>query len=225
MILKYDLPESAARLIPETEQERLYYALPCDIDENGGWQEDAWFVVTKRHLYRIKDGVLTEKIAIADCSEVKAEAKIGGGILVLNHKGVTRHIVHYSAKHLSRYAYVARGIQILVSGRDEEVVSHEYEKICPKCHRAIPGTKYCPHCSKEGSFWRNFIGLCKPYKGQIVRITTFHPVAFVGHRDAFKSGGAEAPCGRRADKGERGDENSVSLPRDYVFPQYRYRDY
>lgn len=170
MNLKYDLPESAAKWIPQTEEERLYYALPCDIDEEGNWQEDAWFIVTGKHLYRIKDGRLAETIDIADCKEVKAEAKVGGGILVLEHKGVKRHIVHYSAKHLSRYAYVARGIQILVSGRDEEVVSHEYEKICPKCHKAIPGTKYCPHCSKEGSFWRNFIGLCKPYKGQIFRI-------------------------------------------------------
>lgn len=126
--------------------------------------------MTAKHLYRTKGDELAEKIDIKDCDDVKAEAKIGGGLLVLNHKGVRKHIVHYSAKHLSRYAYVARGIQILVSGRDEEVISKEYEKICPKCHRAIPGTKYCPHCSKEGGFWHNFFKLCAPYKKSFIGI-------------------------------------------------------
>lgn len=170
MILKYELPPSVQKLLPRPEEERLYYAVPCDIDENGQWQEDSWFVVTARHLYRIKGEKLTETIDIKDCDDVKAEAKIGGGLLVLNHKGVRKHIVHYSAKHLSRYAYVARGIQILVSGRDEEVISNEYEKICPTCHRAIPGTKYCPHCSKEGGFWHNFFRLCVPYKNRFIGI-------------------------------------------------------
>ena len=46
----------------------------------------------------------------------------------------------------------------------EEVESKEYEKMCPKCGRAIPGTKNCPKCSKEGGFLKEFIGLAKPYK-------------------------------------------------------------
>lgn len=164
MILKYELPEEAASCVLLEQGERIYYAVPFDVAQDGTLLSDCYLVVTTAHLWVIRKGKLSEKIDLGDCRNVKAEAKIGCGLLVVEHKGVLRHIVQYSAKHLSRYAYVARGINILISGRDEEVVSGEYEKICPDCGRAIPGTKYCPHCSKEGGFWRTFLRMSAPYK-------------------------------------------------------------
>lgn len=164
MILKYELPEEAASCVILEQGERIYYAVPFDVAEDGTILSDCYLVVTTAHLWVIRKGKLSEKIDLKDCRNVKAEAKIGCGLLVLEHRGVPRHIVQYSAKHLSRYAYVARGINILISGRDEEVVSGEYEKICPNCGRAIPGTKYCPHCSKEGGFWHTFLRMSAPYK-------------------------------------------------------------
>ena len=164
MILKFELPKEAEACVELAADERIYYAVPFDIDEGGAWLPDSYFVVSSRHLWMISQGRLIEKISISDCRRAKAEAKIGGGLLVLEHKGVERYLVHYSAKHLSRYAYIARGINILAGGRTEEVASGEYEKICPQCGRAIPGTRYCPHCSKEGGFWRNFLRMSAPYK-------------------------------------------------------------
>lgn len=164
MRLKFDLPKEVEESLPFEEGERIYYTVPFDIAEDGSWLKDSCLVVTNRRLYVIREGRQQRIYEISDCRHVKAEAKIGGGLLVLEYKGVTQYIVHYSARHLSRYAYVARGIHILVSGRDEEVVSSEYEKICPDCGRAIPGTRYCPHCSKEGGFWRTFLQLAAPYK-------------------------------------------------------------
>ena len=58
----------------------------------------------------------------------------------------------------------------MISGRREEVISTEYEKMCPQCGKAIPGTKYCPHCSGEGGFWKNFLGMTAPYKKDFVGI-------------------------------------------------------
>ena len=164
MNLKFDLPESAMSCIELEENEKIYYSVPYDIADDGSWLKESYFVVTTYHLYMISDGKLVEKLKISDCCQAKAEAKIGCGLLVLKHNGIECHLVHYSAKHLSRYAYVVRGINILISGREEEVISNEYEKICPKCGRAIPGTKYCPHCSKEGGFWRTFLKMAAPYK-------------------------------------------------------------
>ena len=74
---------------------------------------------------------------------------------------------------------MARGINILISGRDEEVVSGEYEKICPDCGRAIPGTRYCPHCSREGGFWRTFLKLAVPYKRNFIGIIALMILAAV----------------------------------------------
>lgn len=179
MILKFDLPESAAVCVKPEQDERIYYAVPFDIARDGSWLEDSYLVVTTGHIWVISQGKLIEKINIRDCGQAKAEAKIGGGLLVLEHKEVSRHIVHYSAKHLSRYAYIARGINILISNRTEEVFSGEYEKICPDCGRAIPGTKYCPHCSKEGGFWRTFLRMAAPYKRKFSGIIVLMVLASV----------------------------------------------
>lgn len=164
MRLKFELPKEIENSLSFADGERIYYTVPFDIAEDGSWLKDSYLIVTNRRLYVIREKGKPTVYEISDCRHVKAEAKIGGGLLVLEHKGVTQYVVHYSARHLSRYAYVARGINILVSGRDEEVVSNEYEKICPDCGRAIPGTKYCPHCSKEGGFWHSFLKLAVPYK-------------------------------------------------------------
>lgn len=179
MILKFELPETAVSCIQMDSGERIYYAVPFDVADDGSFLPDSYLVVTTRHLWVISKGELLEKLDLSQCRHAKAEAKIGCGLLVLEHQGVSRYVVQYSAKHLSRYAYVARGINILISGRGEEVVSGEYEKICPNCGKAIPGTRYCPHCSKEGGFWRNFLSMTAPYKKSFVGIITLMILASV----------------------------------------------
>ncbi len=170
MILNFKLPKEAVSCIELMQDERIYYSVPFDIAEDGSWQSDCYLVVSTKHIWLVSQGTLIEKIDLSNCRNAKAEAKIGCGLLVLEHNGISRHIVQYSAKHLSRYAYIARGINILISGRDEEVISTEYEKICPECGRAIPGTRYCPHCSKEGGFWKSFLQMTAPYKKDFIGI-------------------------------------------------------
>lgn len=179
MILKFELPKTAVSCVQMDPGERIYYAVPFDVAEDGSFLPDSYLVVTTRHLWVISKGELREKLDLSQCRHAKAEPKIGCGLLVLEHQGVSRYVVQYSAKHLSRYAYVARGINILISGRGEEVVSSEYEKICPNCGKAIPGTRYCPHCSKEGGFWRNFLSMAAPYKKSFVGIIVLMILASV----------------------------------------------
>ena len=169
MILRYKLQENIERKIELEGDERIYYAVPVDIDENGSWTDDSFLVVTTQKIYIFR-GDDEEKYNIKDLSEVSAEPGIGGGILTVRHKGTDKILVHYSSKHLSRYAYVARGISILISGRFEEVESNEYEKICPVCGHVIPGTKHCPKCSKEGGFLSVFLKMGRPYKKEFAGI-------------------------------------------------------
>lgn len=164
MILYYSIPHKLEEIIPFEENERIYYAVPFDIDDKGNWIKDSYLVVTTKKIHVYDGEKITNTIEINRCSKAKAEAKVGGGILVVTTEGEDTVVVHYSAKHLSRYAYIARGINILISGRFEEVESSEYEKICHKCGRAIPGTKNCPKCSKEGGFIKDFLKMAKPYK-------------------------------------------------------------
>lgn len=171
MILKFDLPAQVLDELKLPDGEKIYYSVPCDIDENGKWTDKGYCVVTALKAYIVNDGKVVRSVALSECSNTKAEVTVGGGMLVTNCNGEEQVLVSYSAKHRVRYSYIARGINILSSGRDEEVISKEYETICPKCHRAIPGTKECPHCSKKGGFWSDFRKLLKPYGKSVFGIT------------------------------------------------------
>ena len=163
MILRYELPQQARDKIKLTENERIYYAVPIDINDEGNWCSDSYLVVTTLKVYVIS-GDRIKSFEIKELKKATAQAGVGNGILVVDHNGTERILANYSAKHLSRYAYVARGINILISGRFEEVESNEYEKICPKCGHVIPGTKECPHCSENGRFFGGFVRLVRTYK-------------------------------------------------------------
>ncbi|MCR4584995.1 MAG: ABC transporter ATP-binding protein/permease [Lachnospiraceae bacterium] len=164
MILKYTIPQRVKELIALTEDECIYYAVPVDIGRDAGWAADSYVIVTTKRVLLSEGEQIVEALSISDISSAHALPRVGGGLLAVTYKGEERIIAHYSAKHLSRYAYVARGINILVSGRFEEVESREYERTCPVCGRAIPGTKHCLKCSKEGGFIKTFVRMAGPYK-------------------------------------------------------------
>ena len=48
MILRYELPKEAEQVISLTDNERIYYAVPVDIDDAGNFLEDSYFIVTNR---------------------------------------------------------------------------------------------------------------------------------------------------------------------------------
>ena len=163
MILRYELSPQAEKLIELSGDERIYYAVPIDLDDDGNWTDDRFLVVTTRKVCVIS-GDKIKTYEISALSKAKAEPGVGSGILTVDDMGTGRILAHYSAKHLSRYAYVARGINILISGRFEEVESSEYEKICPHCGHVIPGTSECPKCSGKGSHFGVFVKLVMSYK-------------------------------------------------------------
>ena len=163
MNLRFELPQQARSKIVLREKERIYYAVPIDIDDNGNWASNDYLVVTTQRVW-VLSGNKIKEYEIKNLSKATAEAGVGSGILTVVNNGVETILAHYSAKHLSRYAYVARGINILITGRFEEVESNEYERICPKCGHAIPGTKTCPKCSGQNSVFGVFAKLVKSYK-------------------------------------------------------------
>ena len=51
MILKYDLPRDVERRIELTGDERIYYAVPVDIDRFGSWGDDSFLGGTTNRIY------------------------------------------------------------------------------------------------------------------------------------------------------------------------------
>lgn len=179
MILNFELPRELRSLITLDEGEEIYYSLPADIDEHSMYTRDSFLVVSNRTIYSVMHGKLEKKLSVSDCDSAKAHAHVGQGLLTVNHKGTLIVLARYTHGHMARYAYIARGINILASGRSEHVESNEYEASCPKCGRAIPGTARCPHCNGENRFLGTLKRLARPYIPQFLGIAVLMILASV----------------------------------------------
>lgn len=173
MILDFGLTKEYKAKLGLGKKEEIYYCIPYDIDAAGNYIKDAFVVVSTQRIFVLEKGELKESFLLSDLLEVKAESEISCGIFFVVPKATkeAQVVVRYSAKHLARFAYVARGCGELIAGSSRKIVSEEYEKTCFKCGRALPGTKECPHCSKKKEGVMNdFFRLLKPYKLQLLFI-------------------------------------------------------
>ena len=171
MILLYDLSEENLELCGLEPGEEIYYCLPLDIDLRGDYQSDSYVVMTDRRLMVLKNKELAVNFSLEECDGIYCEPQIACGILFVKKDGEDVLLGRYTAKHLVRYSYLARGMAILKSGRRDRVVSHEYEKSCPKCGWAMPGTRVCPHCSgNRRGYFKDYVFMVKPYMGQMAVI-------------------------------------------------------
>ena len=171
MILQFDLSPKELQALSLGPEEQVMYSVPFDCDANGNFVENAYTVVTKKRLLLLQDGVLIREYDLDEFEKIKAEPRIGCGILYGIREGREYLIVRYTAKHLARYAYVTRGISILKSGSGEKAKSEENEKRCFQCGRALPGTKDCPYCNKKSKgVFHQLLGLLKPYKLEMIPI-------------------------------------------------------
>ena len=74
MILKYDISPKILEKIPLSDDERLYYSIPYDIDEKGEWIKGAYLFVTTRNIHIFDGETIKETIEIKDLSNAKALA-------------------------------------------------------------------------------------------------------------------------------------------------------
>ena len=171
MILKYDLSKENIALCGLAPEEEIYYCLPLDIDLKGNFRENSYTVMTNKRVLVLEEGALTKEYLIAECDAIRSEPRIACGILYLEKDGKQILLGRFSAKHLTRYSYLFRGMQIFKRGRTEHVVSNEYEHSCPKCGRALPGTKECPRCTgkKDGMVYM-LLELMKAHIGRLLVI-------------------------------------------------------
>ena len=181
MILKFDLKDEYVKLLNLAKDEEIAYCVPYDIGEDGNYIKDSYVTVTEKRLFVIENGTLKKTLDLSEVSEVLSEPMIACGVLYYIPKTgsdakadspAAEHIlVRFSSKHLSRYAYIARGCRLLKENPKARVTSNEDETTCPKCGRALPGTKQCPHCSnKKQGFLHEISEMVKPYPKMLLVI-------------------------------------------------------
>lgn len=174
MILNYILSKENTDICKLSKEEEIYYCLPSDIDKEGKFRDNSYVVMTNRRILVLEEGRLTRELLIHECESIQCEPQIACGIVYVVKEGTEILLARYSAKHLVRYSYLTRGMQLLKQGRNDRVISSEYEKSCPKCGRALPGTKECPRCSgkKQGILYL-FGAMLKPHTKELIVIVTF----------------------------------------------------
>lgn len=171
MILLYDLSEENRALCALEEGEEIFYCLPLDIDLHGDYRRNSYTVMTDRRLLILEEGVLTKAFGLEECDSIHCEPRVACGILYVVCGGKEILLGRYTAKHLTRYSYLPRGMVILKRGRREKVVSQEYEKTCPKCGRGMPKTRECPYCTgSRMGFFRSFLAMIRPHRGRMAVI-------------------------------------------------------
>ena len=177
MILKYDLKEEYLKLLGLEAGEEMVYCVPYDIGDDGKYIRDSYVVVSEERLFVIEEGKLKKEIRLNEVSEILSEPMIACGVLYYTLEGEKTEkakenlLVRFSSKHLSRYAYISRGCRLLKENRKARVISNEDETTCPKCGRALPGTKQCPHCShKKQGLIHEFAEMVKPYPKMLLII-------------------------------------------------------
>lgn len=171
MILQFDLSEENRSLCRLGEGEEIYYCLPLDIDLRGDYRENSYTVMTNRRLLVLEEGALTRDYSLQECDSVHSEPRIACGILYVKKGDEEILLGRYTAKHLTRYSYLSRGMILLKRGRTERVVSHEYEKTCPRCGRGLPDTRECPRCAgRRTGFLKDFLGMIRPHRKRMAVI-------------------------------------------------------
>ena len=171
MKLQFPLDKENTTLCALRAGESVCYCLPLDLDDGGNFRQNSYVVATETRLLVLEEGRKTKEYPLADIDELRSEARVGCGLLCAVRAGEDIRIGRFSAKHLTRYAYLARGCALLKRGENERVVSAEYETTCPLCGRALPGTRECPKCAGKK---RGFLSVClemvAPHKRRLAGI-------------------------------------------------------
>lgn len=173
MNLHFELPRQLLDIAGLAPDETIEYCAPYDLDGESRLGTAGYAAVTRRRILIFgKDALLTET-NLSAIEDVKCEPLVDNGILTVLEKGGWRILCRFSMRHVSRFAYIARGAKVFLSGETHLVESTEHEKLCPKCGRALPGTRECPHCDGKGDTFRKFLRLCKPYSVRLFCISLF----------------------------------------------------
>lgn len=174
MNIRYTLPErEQAALTPHLSGEKIAYCVPYDLREDGSFCSDGWIAVTKKRLFVLLDGGITDSVPLEAANHIECVPQIDSGLLLGKQGTEERFLCRFSMRHMVRVSYVARAADAFCRGERNEVVSREKERYCPRCGRVLPGTSLCPHCDGRGRGLRRLLDLCRGYMVPLICVTLF----------------------------------------------------
>lgn len=162
MNLNWTIPPEVKALLPrDLADETPQYAVPFDIDENGRFIKDGWLLVYQERFIVVHDNQVHNDRRLADCDFFGTQVNVGTGYVFYRKDGQDFPILRYSMRHMVRMSYIARGMQLMLEGRETRVESTEKENYCPICGRALGGSSRCRKCEDKGATAKRLTDLVK----------------------------------------------------------------
>lgn len=187
MKLLYDLSKPQMEALSLADGESLWYCVPVDLRFDHAarlareeYTSQTFLAVTEERFLVLNGTEIAASFLLKDCEKIKCEHQVNSGIVtVTDKKGKMTCAARFSMRHIIRVSYLVRGAQAIIAELEHDgnpadaqrVTSHEYEKYCEKCGRALPGTSKCPYCEGKSDLFKKFLALCGDYIGRLVLVS------------------------------------------------------
>ncbi len=170
MNLNQSLPEKQQQLWNALGYGCTVYCVPVDIDVSGSLCQNTFLAVSEKGLAVINDAAVRVAYALCDLEKVSCQSLVGGGMVIVQTAKGQIILCRFTAKHLSRFSYVVKGIQRLQQGDSRPVSSSEQDRICGTCGRILHGDGVCPRCEGKKQSLKRLFRICRPFLGWFVII-------------------------------------------------------
>ena len=149
------------------------FAAQSDLNPDGLFGE-SWFVLTDTEVLGLDaEGAVLHRVPYSEVVEVRSEAVVDGGILVLEMMGDTLDLIRYSNGLMPKFGYIAKFLSEEIEhhqGKRDEAPMWEYEeeqKFCKACGLPLPDMFLpCPACTKKHRVMLRVLSYLKPHKAR-----------------------------------------------------------
>ena len=76
MNLKFDISDETIEQMYLFIDERIYYAIPYDLDKDGNWCDDGMCVVSSKNIFVVKNEKPVSMLPVSQCKNTRAEATV-----------------------------------------------------------------------------------------------------------------------------------------------------
>lgn len=150
MNIRYTLPErEQAALTPHLSGEKIAYCVPYDLREDGSFCSDGWIAVTKKRLFVLLDGGITDSVPLEAANHIECVPQIDSGLL-LGKQGQRNGSSAASVCSIWCGFPTWRGGGRLLPRRKERGGQPGKGTVLPALRPGAAGTSLCPHCDGRG---------------------------------------------------------------------------
>ena len=135
---------------------------------------ERWLVVTAERLLVLPPDSAndTVDIPISSVSEVSTDDLVGGARLEVKRvEGGAPVRIYYSGAQIPKFAEVARGIERIVAGKQNDLPAAVERTRCGQCGRWLPEKDgICPFCIRKWETIKRIASFLKPFKLQVAML-------------------------------------------------------